>query len=151
MIINIDIRGGSKTWDIEKIQDLASFALNYAHAPQNSELSVSLVDIDEIHSLNKEYRGIDRPTDVLSFECDSIDEELPEDETLTLGDIIIACDIVDSQREQFGTSFDEEMSLMLVHGCLHVLGYDHIEEDEAEIMEGLEKEILEAYGICGVR
>ena len=151
MIINVDVRGGNKTWDVKKIKELANFAFNYVNVSQSSELSVSLVDEDEIRKLNKSYRGIDKETDVLSFECDSINDEIKDGETLTLGDIIIACDVVDKQRKVFGTTFDEEISLMLVHGCLHVLGYDHINEDEANVMEALEKEILEAYGIYGVR
>ena len=219
MVINVDIRGGKKTWEEQKIIDLAKFALESAGAPQNSELSVSLVDVNEIHALNKEYRGIDKATDVLSFECDNVCEYMDacngeaaggkaanlidacgadvadgekaagceaavsidacgadvaggkatrsagitndaankasqafaSGEPITLGDIVIACDVVNEQRAQFGTSFDEEMSLMLVHGCLHVLGFDHIDEREAEEMEALEKDILEAYGISGVR
>lgn len=151
MIISVDVRGGNNTWPQDKLIQLAQFALSYAHAPENCELSISLVDNDEIHQLNKDYRGIDKETDVLSFECDDAFSSEAEEESLVLGDIVIACDVVDQQRAKFGTSFDQEMSLMVVHGCLHVLGYDHLNDEQAEEMEALEKEILEAYGIKGVR
>lgn len=151
MNVAIDIRGGNKSWDTAAIERLALFTLEYMDVPQSSEVSVSLVSVDEIHELNREYRGIDRPTDVLSFECDSPWDDYAEDEVVEIGDVVIAPDIVDEQRARFGTSFEEEASLMLVHSLLHLLGYDHIEEDEALEMEGLEKEILDAYGLTGIR
>lgn len=150
MQVSVDIRGGEAAWNEDAIVKLATFALEHMKAPQGCELSVSLVSVDEIHELNREYRGIDRPTDVLSFECDSPWDAEDEAE-IAIGDIIIAPDIIESQREQFGTTFEQEISLMLVHGCLHVLGYDHIEPEEAEEMEAFEKEILDAYGLEGVR
>lgn len=150
MQVSVDIRGGEATWDEEHIVALATFALEHLRAPQGCELSVSLVSAEEIHELNREYRGIDRPTDVLSFECDD-PWAAPDEPEIAIGDVIIAPDVIEEQRAQFGTTFEQEISLMLVHGCLHVLGYDHIEPDEAEEMEALEKEILEAYGMPGIR
>lgn len=107
------------------------------------EISLSYVDEDEIHELNHEWRGIDRTTDVLSFECDSaFDEDIPADETLELGDIILAPQVIARQAPGFGNSPADECRLMLVHGMLHLLGYDHIEDDEAEVMEAREDAIL---------
>ncbi len=151
MEVRIDVRGGKKAWNSEAIERLAIFTLEYMEAPQSCEVSISLVSEDEIHELNRGYRGIDRPTDVLSFECDSPWEEYAEGEPIEIGDVVIATDVVDTQREKFGTSFEQEASLMLVHSLLHLLGYDHIEEDEAAEMEALEKEILDAYGLTGIR
>ncbi|MGN0060472.1 MAG: rRNA maturation RNase YbeY, partial [Coriobacteriales bacterium] len=73
------------------------------------------------------------------------------DAPIEIGDVVIALDVVDGQRAQFGTSLEQEASLMLVHSILHLLGYDHIEDDEAEVMEAKEKEILDAYGLTGIR
>ena len=151
MNVVIDARGGNKSWDAAAIEKLALFTLEFMKVPPLCEVSVSLVSIDEIHELNREYRGMDRPTDVLSFECDSPWDEYDDDEVVEIGDVVIAPDIVDEQREKFGTSFEQEASLMLVHSLLHLLGYDHIEENEALEMEGLEKEILDAYGLTGIR
>lgn len=152
MEIRIDARGGKKTWDEKAIAGLAAFTLEHMQVPDICEVSISLVSEDEIHALNKEYRGIDKPTDVLSFECDSPwNEELQGEDCIEIGDVVIALDVVDAQRAQFGTSFEQEASLMLVHSLLHLLGYDHMEPAEAEEMEGLEKEILDSYGLTGIR
>lgn len=107
------------------------------------EVSVSVVDADEIHELNRVWRGIDKPTDVLSFECDSaFDDSIPADELIELGDIIVAPEVIAAQAPGFGNTPADELALMLVHGTLHLLGYDHIEDDEAAVMEAREDELL---------
>ena len=151
MVITIDRRGGEASWDDESIERLAAFTLAHMKAPDACEVSISLVDVDEIHELNRTYRGIDKPTDVLSFECDDPWGAYEEGEPIQIGDVVIALDVVDEQRAQFATSFEQEASLMLVHSLLHLLGYDHVDEDEALEMETLEKEILDAYGLTGIR
>ena len=152
MKIGIDVRGGKRSWDPAAIEALARHALEHMRVPEETELSISLVDVDEIHRLNRAYRGIDAPTDVLSFECDDpFDPELPPGEPVEIGDVVIAPDVVEEQRTQFGTSFEQEASLMLVHSILHLLGYDHMEPGERAQMEALEKEILDSYGLTGVR
>lgn len=102
------------------------------------EVSIILTDDTEIHQLNKEYRGIDKPTNVLSF-------ELGDD--LLLGDIYISLDTVARQARDAGISIAEHTAHMVVHGMLHLQGYDHIQDDEAEIMEAKEIKILEKLGI----
>ncbi len=151
MKVSIDRRGGNVAWDDAAIERLALFALAHMQAPDACEVSISLVSEEEIHELNHAYRGIDRPTDVLSFECDDPWGQYAPDEPIEIGDVVIAPDVVDAQRERFGTSFEQEASLMLVHSLLHLLGYDHIDEAEALEMEALEKEILDAYGLTGIR
>lgn len=151
MKVRIDERGGSVKWDAAAIERLALFTLEHMGVPEACEVSISLVGVDEIHELNREYRGIDRPTDVLSFECDSPWGDYGDGEPIEIGDVVIAPDVVDEQREQFGTTFEQEASLMLVHSILHLLGYDHMEDAEAEVMEAKEKEILDAYGLTGIR
>lgn len=151
MNIIIDRRGGEALWDEAAIERLARFALERMQVPDACEVSISLVGEDEIHELNRRYRGIDKPTDVLSFECDDPWASYGPDEPIEIGDVVIALDVVDAQRARFGTSFEQEASLMLVHSLLHLLGHDHVEEAQAEEMEALEKEILDAYGMMGIR
>lgn len=151
MNIVIDRRGGEALWDEAAIERLARFALERMHVPDACEVSISLVSEEEIHELNRQYRGIDKPTDVLSFECDDPWASYGPDEPIEIGDVVIALDVVEGQRARFNTSFEQEASLMLVHSLLHLLGYDHVEEAQAEEMEALEKEILDAYGMVGIR
>lgn len=131
------------------LKELALFVLSHEKKPDNTEVSVSFVDDSQIARLNEEYRGKVGPTDVLSFECDGIDDDMafePDiDCVYELGDVIIAPDVAERQTHEFGTTFEGEISLLLVHGLLHLCGYDHIEDDEAAVMEGLEAEILAAW------
>jgi probable rRNA maturation factor len=113
-----------------KIKEIIKFVLREMEK-DNSELSLVLCNNDYIHFYNKEYRNKDYPTDVLSF----VDGERMGKITY-LGDIIISIDKVKSQSEEYGVSFEEEFSRLLVHGILHLLGYDHetSEEDEKVMM-----------------
>lgn len=151
MKVRIDMRGGGRSWDASEIERLATFALERMQVPAACEVSISLVSIEEIHELNRTYRGIDSPTDVLSFECDDPWGEHVFGEPIEIGDVVIATDVVDEQRARFGTSFEQEASLMLVHSLLHLLGYDHVDDAEAAQMEALEKDILDSYGLVGIR
>ena len=131
--------------------ELAQFVLNHQHKPENTEVSLSFVTDDEIANLNETYRGKVGPTDVLSFECDGVEDELsdivPEgfDDVYELGDVVIAPDVAERQTHEFGPTFEQEISLLFVHGLLHLCGYDHIVEEEAQVMEALEDEILKAW------
>lgn len=131
------------------LEELSKFVLAAEGKPQTTEVSVSFVDDEEIAQLNEEYRGKVGPTDVLSFECDNLDDEFSnpfaEEEVYELGDIIIAVDVAERQTEEFGTTFEGEITLLMVHGLLHLCGYDHIEDDEAEVMEAREAELLAAW------
>lgn len=104
------------------------------------EVSVVLCDDAFIHPLNRDYRDKDRPTDVLSFAQREGDFADPDDPML--GDIIISLERAEAQAAERGIPLSQELSLLLVHGLLHLLGYDHIEDDEAEEMEALEKKLL---------
>lgn len=98
------------------------------------ELSVLLCNNEVIHQLNKEYRGIDRPTDVLSFALNEGDEIDMEVETYLIGDLIISLERTAEQAEEYGHPFERELAYLTVHGCLHILGYDHMtDEDKAEM------------------
>lgn len=111
----------------------------------NAEVDITLVNVDEIHELNKQYRGIDRPTDVLSFALDEGDEEPEvEDEEVEhlLGDVIICAQKAVEQGEEFGHGLTREMTYLAVHGMLHLLGYDHMEEEDKKVMRAREEDIL---------
>ena len=129
--------------DSSEVEHICSLVLEREGVERGVEISLSYVDEEEMHALNKEWRGIDRTTDVLSFECDSaFDADIPDDMTLELGDIILAPEVIARQAPGFGNSPADECRLMLVHGMLHLLGYDHIQDGEAEVMEAREDELL---------
>lgn len=151
MNVSVDIREGVTLPEDYGVEDLVEFALRHMRCPESCEVSVSFVSEEEIQQLNSEYRGVDNMTDVLSFECDNPFEADPDEESIAVGDIVICPSVIDEQRSQFGTTFAQEASLMTVHSVLHLLGYDHMEQSEREEMEGLEKEILDAYGLTGIR
>lgn len=109
-----------------------------------SELLIRIVDKAEIQDLNKTYRDKDQPTNVLSFSSDlpiEIDEAI-------LGDVVICTDVVADEARAQNKTFDHHLIHMAIHGTLHLLGYDHIDEKEALIMEGLEIKILEKIEIA---
>ena len=129
--------------DAQEVAHICEVVLAAEGVEREVEISLSYVDEDEMHELNHEWRGIDRTTDVLSCECDSaFDEDIPADETLELGDVILAPQVIARQAPGFGNSPADECRLMLVHGMLHLLGFDHNEDDEAEVMEAREDAIL---------
>ena len=114
---------------------------------ENAEVSLSIVDKDTIHKLNKDYRNVDRETDVLSF---PMDEEAFDDEgnpIFLLGDIVICLDVARNQAAEFGHSLEREMMYLICHSTLHLLGYDHIEEDDRVKMRAKEKEVMKNLGV----
>ncbi len=115
---------------------------------ENSELSITLTDDKNIHALNKKYRDIDRATDVLSFAFRESDEpEVIGADFEILGDVIISLERAKVQAEEFGHSFLREIIFLEVHGLLHLLGYDHMQDDERQEMETEQKFIMEKLGI----
>lgn len=125
------------TKDIEKVLEIAIKKLNL----KDIEFNIILVDNEYIHKLNKEYRNIDRETDVISFALED-DNSFPEIETKVLGDIYISIDKAKSQAEEYGHSFKREICFLAVHGFLHINGYDHMNKEDEEVMFGLQEEIL---------
>lgn len=114
---------------------------------ERSEISVTFVSLEEIHELNREYRQVDSPTDVLSFpQFDDLDN-LPEEGEIMLGDVVICSDRAKEQAEEFGHSFEREIIYLFVHSVLHLLGYDHMDEDEKRIMRRREEEVMERIGL----
>lgn len=129
------------------VAGLARFVAQREGRPDETEASISFVTDEAIHELNREWRGVDRPTDVLSFECDGVDDDmpLPEGQAFELGDIVIAPDVAEAQAPLYGLSFADEVSLLVTHGMLHLCGYDHMEDDEAAVMEARERELLTEF------
>ncbi len=150
MEIQINYEHGKEELEQLPLKELTQFVLAREDKPFNTEVSISFVSDEAIAELNERYRHKDGPTDVLSFECDGVDDDLSamtlaEEPVFELGDVIIAPDVASRQMREFGTTFEEEISLLLVHGLLHLFGYDHIDDDEAEVMEKREAEILDAW------
>ena len=134
------------------IRRAAEETLKYEGITSDCEISVTFTDNDGIHALNKEYRNIDRPTDVLSFplfDYEGESEEPPVDELMgMLGDIVLSLEQAMLQAEEYGHSPEREIAFLTVHSMLHLLGYDHEtgEEDEAE-MRRRQREIMAQLGL----
>ena len=127
------------------LDGLAKFVMKKMELPECTDVTITFVTNERIHELNRDYRGIDRPTDVLSFECDNIPfegEDLRDVEEFELGDTIIATDVALAQTEEYGTTFEEEVTLLTVHSLLHLCGYDHIEDEDYKVMHALEEKLI---------
>ena len=134
----------------EQIDSLLTFAKKQENIESDAELSVTFVDKDEIQNINKVYRDKDKVTDVISFALeedepgiDMNDLEIPR----VLGDIIICTDVAQEQAESYGHSFERELGFLALHGFLHLLGYDHMTEDDEKEMFGRQDAILNSYGL----
>lgn len=121
--------------------------LNVEKIKDNVEVSLSIVDKDEIHILNRDYRDVDRPTDVLSFPMDEKGFDQEGNPILLLGDIVICLDVAKEQAEDFGHCLEREMMYLICHSTLHLLGYDHIDEADKSKMRTKEKEIMKNLGV----
>lgn len=126
----------------------AADVIGEVYGVERAELSITLTDDKHIHALNKKFRGIDRATDVLSFAFRESDEpEVIGAEFEILGDVIISLERAKAQAEEFGHSFLREVVFLEVHGLLHLLGYDHLDDDERREMEAEQKFIMTKLGI----
>lgn len=124
-------------------------ALRLSGGSEEAEVSLMLVDDQRIQALNREYRGVDRPTDVLSFALQEDTEEEPDSEfeDEMLGDIVISAERAREQAEEYGHSFEREIVYLAVHGTLHLLGYDHEEENDKQEMRNKEEEVMVILGL----
>lgn len=150
------------TFDYKQIAEkVVNYCIEREKFPYEAEVNLTLTDNEGIHIINKEYREIDRPTDVLSFPMLSYDapgdfsflmEENendfnPDTGEAMLGDIIISVDKVKEQAREYGHSELREFAFLITHSMLHLFGYDHMEPEEAEVMERIQREILEELQI----
>lgn len=150
------------------LHEVIEAAAKYLNLPEGIELDLSIVSNEEIQVLNRDYRGLDKPTDVLSFaltevtsefdvdfahldlaEEDLDDADFEEEEAIPqhLGDIIISYPHAQEQAQDYGHSLDRELAFLAVHGFLHLNGYDHQTEEEAQEMFRIQEEVLTTYGL----
>lgn len=150
-------------FDIEELaKNVADTVLDMEGCAADIEVGLTITDSEGIHELNKEFRGIDSPTDVLSFPNVSYEnagdfsvllgEQLvdlldPDTGKIMFGDIVINEDRVRSQAEDYGHSVKREFAFLVAHSMLHLCGYDHMEEEEAKVMEKKQEDVLGKLGI----
>ena len=143
---------------VEMIRDVLEYAGKYIELAENTEMSVTLMNNEDIHQINKQYRGVDRATDVISFAIEDDDEEADEfplilDDDMAaeipenIGDIFVSMDKVEEQAEYLGHSYERELGFLVVHGFLHLNGYDHMKPEDEKVMFKLQADILDAYGL----
>lgn len=144
---NIEIfnETNEKINELEIIEKLLNYAIEHEKL-NNLEFNIIIVDNKKIHELNRDFRGIDRPTDVITFALED-NEDFPEMDIRVLGDIYISIDKAKGQAIEYGHSFLRELSFLTIHGFLHLLGYDHMNEDEEKVMFSKQEEILDGFGI----
>ncbi|WP_421180526.1 MULTISPECIES: rRNA maturation RNase YbeY [Metabacillus] len=133
------------------VETLLQHAAEAERVAQDAELSVTFVDNEKIKEINRVYRSKDQVTDVISFAMEEQGEGevsiVGVDMPPVLGDIIISVPRASEQAEEYGHSFTRELGFLAVHGLLHLLGYDHMTEEDEKKMFGKQKEILDAYGL----
>ncbi len=158
--LTLDLQGDDPEQLARKVIDAA---LDYIGCPYESEVNLLITDSEQVHEMNLQFREIDRTTDVLSFpmlsyeEPGSFDflenEEVyddcfnPDSGEVLLGDIVINAERVVSQAEEYGHSARREYAFLIAHSMLHLMGYDHMEPEEAKEMEAKQREILDGIGI----
>jgi probable rRNA maturation factor len=131
--------------EIETLEKLIDYAIAYERV-NNAIFSITFIDDEKMHEMNKRYRGIDRSTDVLSFAFEDNDD-MPSSEVRMLGDIYISIDKAHEQAEFYGHSYLRELSFLMIHGFLHLLGYDHMEHVDELEMFARQEAILDGFGI----
>ena len=154
MILNIDFLDETnevKEEHIALVEKLLQHAAKVERIEEGSEVSITFVTNEAIHEINREYRDKDQPTDVISFAMEEMGEGevqiIGEDIPRVLGDIIISTDRTREQAEEYGHSFERELGFLAVHGFLHLLGYDHMNETDEKEMFGKQDEILASFGL----
>ncbi len=147
--MNIEIQDEIKSTQSEEIIKTLISVSEYAAFDElkhnDFEFAITITDNEQIHQLNKEYRGVDSATDVLSFPLWNREEDPfinPENNCIMLGDIIISLERAAEQANEYGHSLKRECAYLCVHAVMHLLGYDHIEEDDKKVMRAREEEIL---------
>lgn len=145
-MINIESRLDPQSVSSALIERAVLSALS--HQSADGDITIVLTDDAQLHELNRDYLGVDAPTDVLSFPASETD---PETGARYLGDILISVPRAEEQARAAGHPLESEVQLLVVHGTLHLLGYDHAEADEKTKMWKAQAEILEAIGLFGIK
>lgn len=139
---------GETIQELGTVKELLEYAVSYEKL-ENIIFNIIIIDNQKIHEINLQYRGIDRPTDVISFALEDYDDgvSLIEGMPRTLGDIYISIEKAKEQAEEYGHSLKRELSFLAVHGLLHLLGYDHMNPEDEKIMFERQELILNGFGI----
>ena len=132
--------------ELETVEKVLYSALEKEHM-ENTSFNLIIVDNNYIHELNKNYRHIDRETDVITFALEDEDTVIIPDDERILGDVYISLDKAKAQADEYGHSFLREICFLAVHGFYHLLGYDHMTEDDEKVMFTKQEEVLNSYGI----
>ncbi|MFC4356107.1 rRNA maturation RNase YbeY [Chryseomicrobium palamuruense] len=151
MIIDIlNVNEVATTEAVDLVTRVLSFVADKEGIAKDTEVSVSFVSNDEIQEINRTYRGKDSVTDVISFALQEKGEgeiDIIGEEPLLLGDIIISVERAKEQAEDYNHSFEREVAFLAVHGLLHLLGYDHMSEDEEQEMFAKQHAYLNEFGL----
>lgn len=131
--------------EIDELASLVDYMINYEKL-DNLVFNIIIVDNEYIHTLNRDYRHVDRPTDVITFALED-NGRIETEEGRILGDIYISIDKAKEQAKEYGHSLKRELSFLTVHGFLHLLGYDHMTKEDEKVMFEKQERILESYGI----
>ncbi|VDG20533.1 hypothetical protein MUDAN_BIHEEGNE_02142 [Lactiplantibacillus mudanjiangensis] len=148
-------KDGATTGELQLVQDLIAAAGKELKLKDDTEVSVTLMNNDDIQKINEQYRGVDRPTDVISFAMHDdddddlivMDPEMAAEMPLNLGDIMISVDKVAEQAAFLQHSPERELGYLVVHGFLHLNGYDHLQPADEKTMFQLQRKILDDYGL----
>ena len=132
--------------ELETVEKVLYSALEKEHM-ENTSFNLIIVDNNYIHELNKNYRHIDRETDVITFALEDEDTVIIPDDERILGDVYISLDKAMAQADEYGHSFLREICFLAVHGFYHLLGYDHMTEYDEKVMFAKQEEVLNSYGI----
>lgn len=140
---------------IDLVEDVLQFASKALELKDNTEMSVTFVNNDEIKEINSKYRGVDRATDVISFAIEDGEDDFPlimDDEMAAeipenIGDIFVSIDKVAEQAEFLDHSYERELGFLVVHGFLHLNGYDHMKQEDEDVMFPLQRKIMDDYGL----
>lgn len=144
--IEIFVQVGEEIKELDTVEKVLYSAMDKEKLKDTS-FNLIIVDNKYIHELNKTYRNIDRETDVITFALEDEDSIVVGSDERILGDIYISLDKAKSQAEEYGHSLLRELSFLAVHGFYHLLGYDHMTEEDEKVMFGKQREVLEEYGI----
>ena len=145
---NIEIfnQTGEEIEELKKVQEVLEYAIKFENL-KNVEFNVIIVDKEYIHELNKNYRKIDRETDVITFALEDDSTVINGSGSVVLGDIYICLDKAKNQAIEYGHSFLREITFLAVHGFYHLLGYDHMNKEDEEVMFAKQEEVLNNCGI----
>lgn len=142
IFVNVD----EKIKELETVEKVLRSAIKKENL-DNISFNVIIVDNNYIHELNKNYRNIDRETDVITFALEDEDTIIIPDSERILGDIYISIDKAKEQANEYGHKLLRELCFLTIHGILHLLGYDHMKEEDEKVMFGLQERVLSEYGI----